>query len=1358
MKLRQLIIAFLLIISICARSQSARMYTSDSHLSSSLINNMYQDSKGYIWTATEDGLNKYDGAKFVVYRHKKKMPGSALNNYVKAIFEDRDKNLLFGFVNGLQIYNHATDSFTNIPMLTKSKEELNPHVSFIIQRKNGDILVSTYGYGIFEVDLKKPKPTAKTISLPIDGSLIHEIKEDKSGNLWILTQDGGLWVIDTNYNVRQYFFSEEHLANTSSICEDKNGNLYVGTLNHGLFIYDKIRRKFDPVDASAPLPVKKLFVDKNNTILIGTDGMGLYVYDTIKKKIAVANMNITNFDFSTSKIHSILVDKNGNLWMGLYQKGILLLPPNENNFNYLGFQSVTNNVIGSNAVMSVHKDKKGILWVGTDGDGIYAISPANKREHHYKIEKNGFGKITVMCIFEDSNNDLWIGTYLHGLAKLNRNTNKFDFIRNIPEYQNKSPESILTITEDNDKKLWIGTLGAGLYTLDLKTQKVVNNDANAEGSKNTLKNLYVNCLLVTKEGRLYIGTYDGLYCYDIKTKNYLQTATSNHILDHKIIYSLHEDHSGNLWIGSSEGLIFKPRGNQSPKLYTTDDNLPSNIICAIEEDSNKNLWVSTSHGISKFSYQSKKFFNFYFNDGLQGNEFSKNASFADKDGNIIFGGMKGVTYFYPHKIKSKGKSTNVYITGFYIHNKSVKKGMKSDKFEIVNSALIDAKTVDLGYEDNSFSIEFSTMDFSNQQNITYFYSLENNKWNKLQQGINNITFDNLQPGNYKFKVKAEVYGKYSNVRELSITIHPVWYFSFWAKCFYWVLFFALLYLVVSYFNQREITKNKIQEHLQNKKINEAKLQFLTNISHDIKSPLSLVMNPLIKLMKIDQDDSRQKWYQIMYRNSEKILQLLNQIKDVQKLDQGQISLNLEKTEVIATIEELCLLFEDQIQAKNIELNFHHQKPNIYAWVDPKYFDRIIQNILSNAIKFVHEKGIIEVFTDEKYLLDDKGKEQLHLVITIVDNGIGLNGKDIKRIFDRFYQAKNGKAHHAEGTGIGLHITKSIVELHNGTITADNNSEGTGCSFTISIPSGHKNSEKNQLDENSELQHSAGSTIPIISTHDEELINSSASKKSVLVVDDNTEVSQYIYKELSAYYKVLTCSNGKDALDIVLKEPLDLIITDINMPVMDGVTLCRKIKKNININHIPIILLTGRSHDQDQLEGLNIGADAYITKPFNMEILKTTAINLIKNRELLKNNYSGNQAQEDKIKKITMESADEKLMQKVMNFINNNISDPSLNVEMIANDIGISRVHLHRKLKELTNQSSRDLIRNIRLKQAGDLLANKQTNISEVAYLVGFSNVSKFSTTFKQFYGVPPKLYMQEHLNVTEKDNTDPEVS
>ncbi|HJY12443.1 MAG TPA: two-component regulator propeller domain-containing protein, partial [Flavobacterium sp.] len=398
------------------RSQSGRLYTSDSQLSSSLINSIYQDSKGYIWIASEDGLNRYDGAKFVIYKHLKNNPDTALNNYVKTIFEDRNKNLFFGFINGLQIYNHATDSFTNVLMTIDGVTKMSAHVSSMLHRRNGDILVATSGYGIFKIEFKKQNTIALPAKIALPTTMIHEIYEDKKSNLWILTQDRGLWKVKPDNTAEQVFLSKEDVDNVTSICEDRNGNLFVGTLNHGLYIYNKEEKKFISYSPSASLPIKKLFLDKNNKILIGTDGMGLHVYDPREKKITSANFNVSNFDFSMSKVHSIIEDKSGNLWMGLYQKGILLLPPKENNFNYLGYQSLSNNVIGSSCVLAVYKDKKGILWVGTDGDGLYGISADNKKEYHYSIDKKGNKRLTVMCVFEDSNGNLWIGTYMDGLA------------------------------------------------------------------------------------------------------------------------------------------------------------------------------------------------------------------------------------------------------------------------------------------------------------------------------------------------------------------------------------------------------------------------------------------------------------------------------------------------------------------------------------------------------------------------------------------------------------------------------------------------------------------------------------------------------------------------------------------------------------------------------------------------------------------------------------------------------------------------------------------------------------------------------------------------------------------------------
>ncbi|WP_197051669.1 hybrid sensor histidine kinase/response regulator transcription factor [Salegentibacter sp. Hel_I_6] len=1334
-----MLLVFLLIPLLC-QGQIGKLFSTDTELSSSLINQIYQDNKGYIWIATEDGLDRYDGAKVSIFKQEKQDSTSILNNYVKSIFQNTKGTLYFGFFNGLQYFDHATEEFHQIPLLIENDFIYPAHVTGIIERKNGEILISSSGQGIFKLEQENGKTVGRKLLEFLPSSYFENIFEDSKQNLWALSQDSGLFKVSPRGEITEYF-NDEYDTQISSICEVKNGKIYAGSLSKGLFNYNKDKDEFNFIEESKNLPVKSLFVNKKNEVMIGTDGMGLKIYDPVEEKMSLSDFSISNFDFSKTKVHSIIEDNSDNLWLGIYQKGVLLVPDKVNNFDYLGYQSVKNNIIGSNSIVSIFKDNQDILWVGTDGDGLYGISEEKTQEFHLGTN-NMQGSSSIMSIYEDSDNELWIGTYLQGLAKLDRENKELIYVEDLKDEQNNPVEKIYSIIEDKKKKLWIGSLGYGLFSYNLKEESFTNHNLiKNENQDDRLHNKWINCLLLSSDNKLYIGTYDGLSTLYLNDNTYLNEKGQNHILTNKIVYSLYEDKQQNLWIGTSEGLLLKPKNDTITKRYTTANGLPSDVISAIEEDANNNLWISTNHGISKFQPSPAEFTNYYFRDGLQGNEFNKNASFSENKERLYFGSTNGVTYFQPSEITSTGSKIDLRITGFYLQDQPVKKGMKSGSYSILNKAIIEADTIELAHNDNDFSIEFSSFEFKNQQWISYSYSLNSENWVKLRPGMNTVTFNNLEPGTYNFKVRAKDYGEFSNTKGLSIIIHQPWYFSTWAKIFYLFIIAIITYLITQQILQRRKTKRKLQEHLQSEQINEAKLQFLTNISHDIKTPISLIINPLNKLLKTDQQEERQKLYKVMERNSERILHLIDQSLNARKLDKGQIKLKFRETEIIGFVKSIASLFEDQTESRKINFNIHHKLPEIYAWIDPNHFDKIIQNIISNAIKFTPEDGTIDVYIDR-----EEGKDQFY--ITIKDNGIGINESETNEIFNRFYQVSNQDTRQFQGTGIGLHLTRAIAELHHGTVKAENNKNEKGCKFIITAPVGkdHLNEEDVILEQNN-IANTPKVKIKAVDTKNEENSESLTHDKSrptVLIVDDDNEIRNYIAEEFKSHYNILKSINGKKAFPLVLKYLPNLIISDVKMPEMDGITFTRKVKKNININHIPIILLTGKTDKETNLEGLDIGADAYLNKPFNIDILKKTAKNLIRTRELLKNTYSGNQLREDKIEKLELKSGDEALLEKFMEVVNKNINNNDLNVEMIASELGISRVHLYRKLKQLTNQSAGELITNIRLKQAGDLLISKKINVAEVAYAVGFSSTSKFSTKFKELYGLPPSNYREKN--------------
>lgn len=680
--------------------------------------------------------------------------------------------------------------------------------------------------------------------------------------------------------------------------------------------------------------------------------------------------------------------------------------------------------------------------------------------------------------------------------------------------------------------------------------------------------------------------------------------------------------------------------------------------------------------------------------------------------------------------------------------------MKSGRYDIVTTSVTNSDKFHLSHKDNSFSIELSAMEFYSPERISYSYTFNSNTWVNLQSGVNRISFSELTPGIYHFQVKARDYNSYSEIKKLTIIISPPWYVSWWAKTIYCLTAVIITIFIIVQIRQRYRARQEMLEHIHAEQLNEAKLQFFINISHEIRTPMSLIISPLQKLMATDYDTERQQSYNIIYRNAERLLRLVNQLMDIRKIDKGQMQLKFQETDIVSFIQDLHYTFAYQANTKHIKLDFHSEVKELKAWIDPKNFDKVILNILSNAFKFTPENGNIQIrlCTGNDPNAAEKALSR-YFEISIEDDGIGINETELERIFDRFYQIRNSQNNSNIGTGIGLHLTRSLVELHHGSITVENNQGTPGCRFIVRLPLGKEHLKPEDIDNSAVKQDSvhittALPTTPLIETPPK---THSKSKYRVLIVEDDDEIRRYICQELGRDFHMQECRNGKEAFTYILKKTPDLIISDIMMPEMDGMTLCSKVKQNINTNHIPVILLTAKSREEDNLEGLSIGADAYITKPFSIEILRQSTFNLIKSRERLRNNFQGSQTQKERMQELEIESPDERLLDRIMKVINDNIANPELNVEMVAETVGISRVHLHRKLKELTNQSTRDLIRNLRLKQAATLLAKKRQSINEVAALTGFTNVAYFSTAFKELYGMTPTAYMEQNAASASSD-------
>lgn len=1353
------------------KAQTGKFYSTDKELSNSLINAVYQDRKGFIWIATENGLNKFDGTRFSIYRHNATDSTSLKNNYVRTLFEDSRGNFWIGCINGLQRYDRATDNFHEL-FISRKDGRKNPHITSIIERRNGDLWIATSGQGA--ISLKKNSNPASfhietELTDQIGSNYLNVIFEDSRQNLWIATEEKGLYRYSPESKELKSYKAPYHIAgdDVSAICEDAHGQIFVGTLTKGLFrLSSRQEGNFEPVlyQNRMNLNIRTLIIDTRGKLIIGTDGEGVKEYQPQQDIIVDSEINAGPFDFSKSKVHSLIEDKDHNLWLGIFQKGLILVPGISNKFDYYGYKSIHNNTIGSSCVMAIHTDEQATIWIGTDNDGLYAINDQGKQLRHYTHQAGNPQSVpgTILCLYEDSNQELWLGSYFDGLARMNKQTGTCQDATSLLQGNlNAGKPKVSCIIEDKNKNLWVGTYGSGLYKINLPTQHVTyyesTRNENDDWSINRLPNDWISYLLEDKEGMIWIGTYKGLAVLNPQTDNFINYKKQNNLLPGYVVYSLLESSNGEIWAGTSEGLVCLNKDRLTPVLFTTVDGLPSDIICGLAEDEKKNIWISTHQGISKLNPPEKMFINYYAGDGLQGNEFTRTAVFKDKRGKIFFGGTNGVTAFYPQDITEIKKEMNVLITGFHVANRPVKKGDKSGNNVITDTAVMDTEQFTLAYNENTFSIDFSVLEFSNPDRISYQYKIKElgDEWISTQPGTNRVTYSSLKPGKYTFSVQARDHNNFSNIRTVTIAITPPWYQTWWAKVIWGCLGALLIYALTMYILSRIRHRQEVMRQKHMEQINEAKLQFFINISHEIRTPMTLIISPLEKLLA--EHSEKQPVYLMIYRNAQRILRLINQLMDIRKLDKGQMHLKFRETDIVGFINDLMQTFNYQAQKKNITFTFEKElegADSLKVWIDLNNFDKVLMNVLSNAFKYTHEGGNIEVSLKTGHNDAYRSALKDYFEIDITDNGIGIDKNKIEQIFERFYQIDNDMTQSNFGTGIGLHLSRSLVELHHGIIKAENREDGQGTRFVIRLPLGSNHLKAEELENPEETgSEPTISQLPkdsIYETEEENKTNEYRKHKAktryrVLIVEDDEEIRRYIRSELDSDFRIYECTNGREGLETILKEKPDLVISDVMMPEMDGITLCRKIKQNININHIPIILLTAKSKAEDQIEGLEIGADAYIVKPFNTELLRTTISNLIANRERLRGKLVGEQQVEEKITKIEMKSNDEILMSKVMKTINDHLADPTLNVEMLAANVGMSRVHMHRKLKELTNQSARDFIRSIRLKQAANLLREKNLSVSEVAYATGFSNLSHFSNTFRDFYGISPSEYKEQQM-------------
>lgn len=1292
---------FAIALSLMVWADSGELFTSGK-LSSSLINCIVQDKYGYIWVGTEYGLSKFDGYRFTNYLHNEEDTTSITDNIISDLLVDKKGNLWIGCAKGLMRYNYETNNFSRLQFPDGRK----PRIYSMVESHRGDILLGTAGYGLYSVKNNGIEKTANNrftirwerayAECDSDVFFTH-IYEDKHHYLW---QSSHLSTftrfIEKQGKVQRKDFKSPYGAPVKFIQHRPQAMLIV--CMYGIIYYDYRTGRI--ADAGYDLGTFKNHVTINNAtfdhdgnLYISTSEHGALIIKKGSNKVEQLENSNSNFNLSTAFVNDIIEDKDNNLWIGCYKKGLYLLNQRQQAFSSWSF-SAQNYIIGS-SVSSIAPGENGETWCTVQNSGVFCFDASGK------IIAHPTSPAGTCIIYKDRRSAYWIS---NGSALYSYNPHT-------GAYQEKltfTSAGIYCMTDDNQGNLYISVYSKGLYIYNVESGKVTVLNMRQRGNKGFLCNDWVRSMAFDHTGHLWIGTSNGVSCLNTKTLCFKDFGW-NIILKDRQANGICEGKNGNMIIGTEEGLYLFDRKNYKTLALPHAEVLKGKQVCSIIKDHQGDLWISTTMGIWQYDQKNRQFIGHINGNGLTTREYVLGSSMHTASDLIAFGTSDGITTFYPERVRAKKMELgDVHLTNFIIDGKPI-------------NCLTDEFTI--SYEENSFTLEFSLLNYRNTDNISFQYRINEGKWNSTNEGSNAVSFNKLKPGSYTLEVRAMSNGNFSKKSTIiHIKVCDPWYASTWAFLLYFLTAAGIiLYIIYRYERHRK------------EDLEETKMQFLINATHDIRSPLTLIMGPLNKLKTRITDAESKQDIDTIDRNAQRLLLLVNQILDERKIDKDQMHLHCQKTDLKEFLRGIMSLYNFNAQERSITLSLKEdeslkEEGNLQVWIDRINFDKVISNLLSNAMKYTSDGGEITLII---------GKNKESAIIKVEDTGIGLKKEKTDRLFERFYQGNNNSDIHIEGTGIGLNLCRALVKMHGGTIRAYNRTDGIkGSCFEVNIPLGKEHLKPEEI-----LQEDGTKTAE--STGKRTQANRNF---NILIVDDDAEIAHYIKTELSDWYRFEHASNGKEGLKMLLTGKYDLVISDVMMPEMDGVTMLKKIKGNSNVSDIPVILLTSKSEVENRLEGLRKGADAFLAKPFNMEELHILIDNLVDNVRRIRGKYSGAQGQKAKIEQIQVKGNNDALMERVMKYMNEHLADPDLNVEKLTEDVGISRAQLHRKLKEIAGVSAGEFIRNLRLEQAARLIEEGQINITQVAYSVGFSNQTHFSTVFKKHYGMSPSEYAETKRN------------
>lgn len=1323
-------------------------------LSQSSVIAIHQDTFGQMWFGTRDGLNKFDGNSFTIYRNNPDDKNSISNNDILSILEDSEGFLWIGTYNGLNKYNPKTDSFTNYYNTKNSNSISNNIVRTIKEMQNGEIWVGTSdGLSIFNKESKIFTTVFKddNNSKSLINNNIFSILETKNNQIWIGTEAGLSKVIKRENNAFTFenysTFKENKIAiSVQDLIETADENILIASKNNGVLFINPLINKIqnylsEENHEKISKNVRNFAFDDSNNLWIGTyDGIAILS----KNKILSTLKHETNNSKSLSKnsVKSILRDKKGSIWIGTYYGGLNIW--DEANINFINFSENNNsNSINYNVVSSIETYKNHLI-IGTEGKGINLFNTETNNVKYLDTEKSAFlPDNNIKSLFIDDKL-LWIGTFNNGIAIYDLEKTVFNNDDKTKELRNfLKDKSVYSIKKDKNNIFWFGTFGEGVVSYNSTSNQLTKFNNNSADSTSLSNNL-VKTIYIDSKNSTWIGTQKGL------NKIAADNTINRYLFDHNLntgadIAAIFEDKNNTIWIGTKAKGLFKLEGERFIKIAILGEKGTINNIHSILEDNKNNLWISTNNGIVKYNIADEKSKIYNQKDGLISNEFNDNAGLKTGSSQFYFGGPDGITSFNTANFTNSTYAPQVLITNFKIKNKALK---VDDENAILEKTIGFTEEVSLNYNEGNFSIEFAIPNFINAENNSYQYRLKGleEEWILTKENAANYTIQNA--GDYIFEVKGAnnngIWNEKSTI--LNIKVHPAPWRSWWAFLLYAIIIITALYFLISIQKARANLKYELElEQLENEKNeenNNAKLEFFTNISHEFRTPLTLILGPLQQILSDYKGSSKMyKKLLVVDSSAKHLLQLINRLMDFRKLEKNLFALEAAEGNIVKFLKEIFLSFAEFAKDGNYEYNFQTSEEEILVYYDRYKLERVFYNLISNAFRYTPNNGTINIKVHQ---------EKNAIIISVEDSGMGISKENQEKIFDRFFEinSNNSQAkNYNKGTGIGLSIAKNIVKLHKGSINVKSNVHNIGTVFSVELPLGKSHLNEDEIIKDFKFSDDVSQYIleektPLVITEDE-LVDKvvDPEKVTILLVEDNKPLRKFMKGLLKEKYNILEAENGEIALKIAIKHSPNLIVSDVVMPVMVGTELCSAIKNNIKTSHIPIILLTSRSSLIYKLEGLESGADDYISKPFNVEEFKIRIKNLLETSNRLKEKFSGSDALISN--EVVISSLDEKLYKNALEIVENNIGNENFDIPFFCSELGVSRTMLFIKIKAWTNFTPNDFIQHFRMKRAAQLLEQGKINISEVSYKVGFKNPKYFSKCFLKKYGETPSQYSKK---------------